>query len=110
MLSSPSYLELIEATGDIWYNLLASLLPESVYTAATEGVPGGISSRFGRATADYLMQLAREARLTTFGMEKAFGYLFGEIVQAYNLNVTLGGIFNRVDRGLIGERIRDTYV
>ncbi len=109
-LSSGNYTELTEVTGDMWGNLLASLLPENVYSSTIEGQPADISSRFGHAMADHLMQLAREARFVTFGMEKVFGYLFGEITQAYNLNVTLGGIFNRVDRSLLSERIRDTYV
>jgi len=108
--SEGAYRELTEATGEAWDALLISLMPESVYSAAIEGPPLDVPSRYGRAAGDYLMQLAREARLVTFGMERAFGYLFGEIVQAYNLKVVLGGIYNRVNRDLLRERIRDTYV
>lgn len=83
--------------GELWNEALESEEEEQV-------------ARFELLCANYLTYLARRVKLQTTGPERVAGYLWGLWIEAFNLKLIISGKLNRLDAGLIKNRIRETYV
>jgi len=67
-------------------------------------------TQFGVLMYNRLTQLARRAKLQTMGPERVFGYLWGLIVEIYNLKLIINGRLNGIDVDLLKRRLRESYV
>lgn len=66
--------------------------------------------RFGVLMYDYLTSVARRAKLQTAGPERVFGYLWGLLVEIYNLKLVINGRLNGIDADILRPRLRECYV
>ena len=66
--------------------------------------------RFGVLMYNRLTAMARRGRLQTMGPERVFGYLWGLLVEIYNLKLIITGRLNGIDPDLLRRRLRDAYV
>lgn len=65
---------------------------------------------FGVLMYNRLTDVARRAKLQTMGPERVFGYLWGLLVEIYNLKLIINGRLNGIDPGLLKRRLRESYV
>ncbi len=65
---------------------------------------------FVNAADDWLMHLARDAKLVAFGPERIFGALLGLDVEAYNMRVAVVGRANGIAPDLLKQHLRTGYV
>ena len=63
-----------------------------------------------RAADNALMEFVRTAKMIPYGIEPIFGYLVAVEYEVRNLRILLSGIEAGLDRALIRERIRNSYV
>jgi V/A-type H+-transporting ATPase subunit C len=66
--------------------------------------------RFGVLMYNRLTAVARRGRLQTMGPERVFGYLWGLLVEIYNLKLIITGRLNGIDPDLLRRRLREAYV
>jgi len=66
--------------------------------------------RFGVLMYNRLTVIARRGRLQTMGPERVFGYLWGLLVEIYNLKLIINGRLNGIDSDLLRRRLREAYV
>ncbi|MCX5768908.1 MAG: hypothetical protein NTZ09_01345, partial [Candidatus Hydrogenedentes bacterium] len=66
--------------------------------------------RFGVLMYNRLTAIARRGRLLTVGPERVFGYLWGLLVEIYNLKLIITGRLNGIDADLLRRRLREAYV
>ena len=67
-------------------------------------------ARFEALAANYLTELAKQAKLQTAGPERVAGYLWGLWVEAFNLKLVISGQLNRLEREILKSRVRGCYV
>ena len=67
-------------------------------------------SIFNLKVSNYLGRIAREGRYQTAGPERVFAFLSGFFTEMQNLKLVFTGRLNRIDQGIIKERLRDCYV
>ena len=63
-----------------------------------------------RAADNALMEFVKTAKMIPYGIEPIFGYLVAVEYEVRNLRILLSGIEAGLDRALIRERIRKSYV
>ena len=66
--------------------------------------------RFGVLMYNRLTAIARRGRLQTMGPERVFGYLWGLLVEIYNLKLIITGRLNGIEPDLLRRRLREAYV
>lgn len=66
--------------------------------------------QFGVLMYNRLTSIARRGRLQTMGPERVFGYLWGLLVEIYNLKLIINGRLNGIDPDLLRRRLREAYV
>jgi len=66
--------------------------------------------RFGVLMYNRLTAVARRGRLQTMGPERVFGYLWGLLVEIYNLKLIINGRLNGIEPDLLRRRLREAYV
>lgn len=59
---------------------------------------------------DYITNKIKAAKLIGLGVEPVFAYLYAKEIELKNLRIILTGKLNCVDKKLILERVRDSYV
>ena len=85
------------AVGDIWQ--------EAIQTEDDDQI-----MQFGVLMYNRLTLLAQRGRLQTMGPERVFGYLWGLLVEIYNLKLIINGRLNGIDPDLLRRRLREAYV
>lgn len=99
------------ASGDprAWGAMIPGRLGD-LWTEALEAPEDEQVSRFELLTANYLTALARRTKLQTAGPERVAGYLWALWIEAFNLKLVISGKLNRLEAGLLKNRVRETYV
>ncbi len=108
--------------GDLSHRLLtewyesgeAHLWERLAYTsydkfAAESGIAASLTA-VERAADNELMEYVKTAKMIPYGMEPIFGYLVAVEYEVRNLRILLSGTEAGLDRALIRERIRKSYV
>ncbi|MGR3309611.1 MAG: V-type ATPase subunit [Candidatus Brocadiales bacterium] len=103
-------LKLIKCHYEGCPGVLRGFFPSELVEEIFAGPRKNLFTRFGRLTENYLLGKLYPAKFAPFGAERVFGYLCGLTTETYNLRLTLGGKINRVNVGLIKERLREPYV
>jgi len=94
---------------ETWGALLPGDIGALWQTASQEGEDEQIT-RFGVLAYNHLTKSIRRAKLQTSGPERVFGYLWGLLVEAYNLKLIISGRLNGIVPDLLRRRLRECYV
>ncbi len=101
---------------------LSSMPSVENWPSALEGTIGEILSEslelpqddqiwgFELRIANHLTRIARHAKMQTAGSERVFSFLVGLHVEIQNLKLVVNGKLNRIDRALLRQRLRESYV
>jgi len=84
---------------------IGDLFNESLGSRADDQI-----SVFNLKISNYLGKIARDGRYQTAGPERVFAFLSGFLVEMQNLKLVFTGRLNRIEQGIIKERLRDCYV
>ncbi|MEI6155180.1 MAG: V-type ATPase subunit [Deltaproteobacteria bacterium] len=85
--------------------IIGDLFDESLESYADDRI-----SSFDLKVTNYLSGIVRDGRLQTAGPERVFSFLAGLNVEMQNLKLVITGRLNRIDQGLLKERLKDCYV
>ncbi len=110
LMQKDFFFKLVKCPYEGWSGALLEIFPSKLVNEIFAGSPKNLFTRFERLTDNYLLRKLRPARFLTFGPERVFGYLCGLTTETYNLRLTIVGKVNRVNVGLIQERLREPYV
>ncbi len=67
-------------------------------------------SDFDLRVTNHLTGIARNGKLQTAGPERVFAFLSGLLVEMQNLKLVVTGKLNRIDQGVLKQRLKDCYV
>jgi vacuolar-type H+-ATPase subunit C/Vma6 len=104
------FLSLVKCPYEGWRVALLEVFPSQLVGEIFTGPHKNLFTRFERLTDNYLLGKLYPAKFVPFGPERVFGYLCGLAAETYNLRLAIGGKVNRVNIGLIEERLRAPYV
>ncbi len=84
---------------------IGDLLSDSLELPADDQISG-----FELRMTDHLTRIAGNAKMQTAGPERVFSFLVGLRVEIQNLKLVVNGRLNRIDRTLLRQRLRESYV
>jgi len=64
---------------------------------------------FDKLMANYLMDMAKDEKIVSFGLESVIGYLYAKEMEITSIRIIMVGKFNNISTEAIVERLRDTY-
>ena len=84
------------------------------YTPYRELLPGGEKnltelSALERAIDDYLLSIAKAAKMVPLGIEPIIGYLLAKEREILNLRLVFTGKLNKLPEETVRRRLRDVY-
>ncbi len=104
------FIALSQAEEETWVDLVGSVLEGLQVTILDGGTGYGRLRDFVRASDEWLMAHARDARNVPFGPERVFGFLLGMQAELQNLKMVLAGRALGVPSDVLTGRLRAVYV
>jgi V/A-type H+/Na+-transporting ATPase subunit C len=107
---TPIVMELANAANpEGWPSLVGGVVGE-ILSESLNLPKGEQISGFNLKVSNYLTRLARDGKYQTAGPERVFAFLAGLQAEVQNLKLVVNGRQNRVDRGVLRQRLREGYV
>jgi len=95
----------IESWSPVLEGTIGDILSESLELPQDDQISG-----FEFRIANHLTRIAGRAKMQTAGPERVFSFLVGLQAEIQNLKLVVNGRLNRIDRGLLRQRLREGYV
>ncbi len=95
----------VESWPPILEGTIGETLSESLELPQEDQISG-----FELRISNHLTRISGQAKLQTAGPERVFSFLAGFQVEIQNLKLVVNGRLNRIDRNLLRQRLRETYV
>lgn len=94
---------------ETWQTVIEGTIGD-IFADSMELEPGDRIAGFELRVANHLTGIARDGKYQTAGPERVFSFLSGFLVEMQNLKLVVTGRLNRIDQGLLRQRLKDCYV
>ena len=81
-----------------------------VNNAVTNLIEGKSLSKMEVAIDNYLLRLFKDKKILLEGIDPVLAYLLGKLTEIKNIRIIMISLNNNVDRNIIRERLRESYV
>jgi len=105
IVSELSGMPSVESWPSVLEGSIGEILCESLELPPDDQISG-----FEVRIANHLTRIAGHAKMQTAGPERVFSFLAGLHVEIQNLKLVVNGRLNRIDRNLLRQRLKETYV
>ena len=105
IVSELSGMPSVESWPSVLEGAIGEILSESLELDQDDQISG-----FELRIANHLTRIAGHAKMQTAGPERVFSFLVGLQVEIQNLKLVVNGRRNRIDRTLLRQRLKESYV